>query len=265
MFIESFDGTKLFLNKEVTPADKAVAVIVHGLAEHSGRYDYLAQKFHESGIGTYRFDHRGHGQSEGERTYYEKYTDMLQDIDGIVTLAQTENPGKPVFMVGHSMGGFGTSLYGAKYPNKGLAGIVLSGAKTNTHGGIKVTPTPDMDAHTKFPNALGAGVCSVPEVVDWYAKDPLNAKTYTLGLLMALQEGLKWFVPNMKEFTYPVLAMHGEADGLVDVQCTYDFFKGCGSTDKQMKIYGGLYHEIFNEYCKDEVIGDAIRWILNRC
>ena len=63
------------------------------------------------------------------------------------------------------------------------------------------------------------------------------------------------------EFYYPVLMTHGEKDGLVSVQDTYDFFKEAGSEDKQMKIYGGLFHEILNEYCKDEVIGDMIRWM----
>ena len=58
--------------------------------------------------------------------------------------------------------------------------------------------------------------------------------------------------------------LHGENDGLVSVKDTYDFFAKAASKDKQMKIYGGLFHEIFNEYCKDEVIGDVIRWIENR-
>lgn len=58
--------------------------------------------------------------------------------------------------------------------------------------------------------------------------------------------------------------MHGEADGLVAVQDTYDFFQMAASKDRQMKIYGGLFHEIFNEYCRDEVIRDAISWIRNR-
>ena len=265
MFVESFDGTQLFLNKETTPHDRAVAVIIHGLAEHCGRYDYLAQKFHEQGVGTYRFDHRGHGQSQGETTYYNTYTEMLRDIDRIVTLAQTENPGKPLFLVGHSMGGFGAALYGAAYPQKGLSGIVLSGAKTGVHGGLQAEIPAGIDPHTKLPNQLGPGVCSVPEVVDQYAADPLNAKTYTVGLVMALGEGLGWFAHHKQDFCYPVLMLHGEKDGLVGVECTTDLFRDCGSADKQMKIYGGLFHEIFNEYCRDEVIGDALGWILHRC
>lgn len=55
--ITSFDGTKLYLKKKRQQINKAVIVIVHGLCEHQGRYDYFAEKLHEAGIGTYRFDH----------------------------------------------------------------------------------------------------------------------------------------------------------------------------------------------------------------
>ena len=61
----SFDSTQLYLNKEAVDQAKAAAVIVHGLCEHQGRYDYFAELFHQAGISTYRFDHRGHGRSEG--------------------------------------------------------------------------------------------------------------------------------------------------------------------------------------------------------
>ena len=126
----SFDGTKLFVNKEVDMDCRAVCVIVHGLCEHQGRYDYLAEKMHEMGFGTYRFDHRGHGRSEGERTYYDDFNQLLDDVNVVVDMAVSENSALPVFLLGHSMGGFAVALYGAKYPNKNLRGIITSGALT---------------------------------------------------------------------------------------------------------------------------------------
>lgn len=126
----SYDGTKLFFNRETMPGQKAVAVIVHGLAEHQGRYDYVADRLHEAGIGTYRFDHRGHGRSEGERTYLADFNQLPDDTNVIVDRAIAENPDKPVFLIGHSMGGFTVSAFGAKYPDKRLAGIITSGALT---------------------------------------------------------------------------------------------------------------------------------------
>lgn len=262
--ITSFDGTKLFLNKEMVDNSKAVCIIVHGLCEHQGRYDYLAEKFHKAGISTYRFDHRGHGRSDGEKTYYNDFNEMLDDVNVIVDMTICENQNFPVFLLGHSMGGFAVSLYGAKYPNKKLAGIVTSGALTKDNGKLISSVPKELDPHEKLPNELGQGVCSVQEVVDWYGKDPYNTKTFTTGLCYAICDGLRWFEDEVKNFNYPVLMMHGENDGLVSVQDTYDFFKAASSKDREMKIYGELFHEIFNEYCRDEVIDDSIRWILNR-
>ena len=91
--IPSYDNTKLYLNKETDMDCRAVAVIVHGLCEHQGRYDYFSGLFHKAGIGTYRFDHRGHGRSEGERTYYTDFNELLDDTNVVVDLAIAENPG----------------------------------------------------------------------------------------------------------------------------------------------------------------------------
>ncbi|MDO4547067.1 MAG: alpha/beta hydrolase [Clostridia bacterium] len=264
MTIKSFDGVELYLNKQTDEADECVCVIVHGLAEHQGRYDYLAGKFNEAGIGTYRFDHRGHGRSSGERTYYNDFNELIDDVNAVVDMAIAENPDKPVFLLGHSMGGYGVSLYGVKYPDKKLRGIITSGALTHDKRQLIAGVPAGLDVHMTLPNELGPGVCSVKEVVEWYALDPYNCKTVTPGLYYALAEGVKWFSGKVKEFEYPVLMLHGENDALVSVEDTYEFFKICSSKDKQMKIYGNLFHEIFNEYCRDEVIADAISWILNR-
>lgn len=262
--ISSFDGMKLFLNKEIPDSPRAAAVIVHGLCEHQGRYDYFAELFHKAGIATYRFDHRGHGRSEGERTFYTDFNELLDDTNVVVDMAIAENPDIPVFLIGHSMGGFTVSLYGAKYPDKKLRGIITSGALTHDFFGTITGCPKGLDVHMRMPNELGDGVCSVMEIVDWYGKDPYNTQSFTTGLCYALGGGLDWFKEKEKTFAYPVLMLHGEKDSLVSVKDTYTFFENAASKDKQMKIYGGLFHEIFNEYCKDEVIGDAIRWIQAR-
>lgn len=260
----SFDGTQLYLNKEIPEHARAAAVIVHGLCEHQGRYDYLAELFHKAGIATYRFDHRGHGRSEGERTYYSDFNELLDDTNVVVDMAIQENPDIPVFLLGHSMGGFTVSLYGAKYPDKKLRGLITSGALTKDNGHLITGVPKGLDPHTQLPNELGSGVCSVAEVVDWYGKDPYNTKTFTTGLCYAICDGIDWFKEAVHSFAYPVLMLHGEKDGLVSVQDTYEFFADVASTDKQMKIYGNLFHEIFNEYCKDEVIGDVLNWMDRR-
>ena len=188
----------------------------------------------------------------------------MDDVNVVVDMAVSENSALPVFLLGHSMGGFAVALYGAKYPNKNLRGIITSGALTQDNAGLISGVPKGLEPHQKLPNELGTGVCSVPEVVDWYGKDPYNTQTFTTGLCYAICDGVAWFKTAVKDFTYPVLMLHGEKDGLVSVQDTYDFFAAASSTDRQMKIYGGLYHEIFNEYCRDEVISDTLRWMRRR-
>lgn len=85
-------------------------------------------------------------------------------------MAIEENPDIPVFLLGHSMGGFTVSLYGAKYPDKKLRGIITSGALTADNGNLIRGVPGEMDVHTRLANQLGSGVCSVQEVVDWYGK-----------------------------------------------------------------------------------------------
>ena len=164
---------RLYMKKDVPADAKVICVIVHGLCEHQGRYDYLVGKFNAAGIGTYRFDHRGHGRSEGERTYYDSFHDMIDDAKAIVDLAKSEHPDKPVFLLGHSMGGFCVSLFGAKYPGA-VKGIVMSGALTHDNRRLIADVPAGQDVHGKLPNELGDGVCSVKEVVDWYGKDPIT-------------------------------------------------------------------------------------------
>ena len=195
VFVESFDATKLFFNRELVEDARAAIVIVHGLCEHQGRYDYFAEKLHQAGISTYRFDHRGHGRSEGERTYYSDFNEILDDTNVFVDLAIKENPDIPVFLLGHSMGGYTVSLYGAKYPDKKLRGIITSGALTADNGNLIRGVPGEMDVHTPLANQLGSGVCSVQEVVDWYGKDPYNKQSFTAGLCYAICDGEKSRVP----------------------------------------------------------------------
>lgn len=262
--INSFDGTQLYMKKETAPDNKAIVVIVHGLCEHQGRYDYFAEKLHAAGYGTYRFDHRGHGRSQGDVPNYTSYHEILDDTNVIVDMAIAENPHIPVYLLGHSMGGFAVALYGAKYPDKKLRGIVTSGAAVCDTIGLFAGAPAGLDPNLELPNELGGGVCSVQEVVDWYGKDPYNKKTYCVGLVYALQEGQKWFQESMKGFSYPVLMTHGQNDGLVGMDDSLIFFRNAASKDKQLKIYGNLFHEILNEYCRDEVIADMIAWMDRR-
>ncbi|PYE52440.1 lysophospholipase [Paenibacillus barcinonensis] len=261
--IQSFDGTQLYFSKDIVENAKAAVVIVHGLAEHASRYDYVTEKLNNRGFNVYRFDHRGHARSEGPRTFYSDFHHLIDDVNVIVEAALQESGDTPLFVIGHSMGGFATSSFATKYPGK-VKGIVLSGALTRYNTKVAGELPMDLPAGTYFPNELGSGVCGDPEVVSAYANDPLVEKQISVDLFNSLGYGMEWLKQHAEQFVEPVLLLHGANDGLVSEKDSRDFFGDIASTDKTLKIYANLMHEIFNEKAKDEVIEEAIAWIEKR-
>lgn len=138
-YLSSFDGTRLFLKIDAPTAPKAIIVIVHGLCEHLGRYDYMTRQLIARNFGVYRFDHRGHGRSEGKPIFYNNFNEMIDDVNSVVELAKQEHPTLPIFLIGHSMGGFAVTTFGMKYPDK-VNGIVTSGALTRFNRAFQIPP-----------------------------------------------------------------------------------------------------------------------------
>lgn len=257
----SFDGTELFGKTDAVDTPLAAVVIVHGLCEHQGRYDYLTMRLNAQGYTVYRFDHRGHGRSGGQKVYYATFDEIARDADVVVDRAIAENPDLPVFMVGHSMGGYCAALYAHLFSGK-VDGFVLSGAWTrdNKHmcDGALATDEPDL---TYMQNELSGGVCSDPSVGERYMADPLVVKEMSLGLFRALHEGHEYMRAHTADFVDPVLILHGGDDGLVAPKDSLELYEQIAAEDKSLRIYAGLLHEIFNEYDKDAVIEDALDWL----
>ncbi|MDR1432129.1 MAG: lysophospholipase [Propionibacteriaceae bacterium] len=259
----SFDGTKLFAKLEVPTGPKALVVIVHGLCEHLGRYDYLAARLLAQRYAVFRFDHRGHGRSDGERVYYSDFNEIVDDTNAAFDVAQREVPDLATYVIGHSMGGYAATLFGTKYPEK-AAGIVLSGALTRYNNALMGPLPMPGDPHSYLPNELGGGVCSDPAVAEAYDADPLVGKQISIGLCNSFAGGLEYLKAEAAAFKAPALILHGGIDGLVAELDSRQLFGEISTTDKSLRIYAGLMHEIFNEFSKDEVIKDVVRWLNSR-
>ena len=261
--IRSFDGTQLFTRKDTAEEQKAAVVIAHGLAEHLGRYDALAETLLQHNFTVYRYEQRGHARSEGERTFFKDFNEMPDDLKTIMDLAKEENGEQQVFLIGHSMGGFTAAAFGTKYPDE-AAGIVLSGALTRYNNELFGPLPMDLPPDTYLDNELGEGVCSDPEVVKAYAEDPLVEKKISVGLINEFAPGIAWLKENAESFIDPVLVLHGNEDGLVAEKDSRDFYGEIGSKDKTLKIYAGLMHEIFNEPSKYKIYDEVIEWMEDR-
>lgn len=264
-FLGSSD-TKLFYKVDKVDNAKAVVIFVHGICEHLGRYDYLKDRFNNEGYNVYRYDARGHGKSEGVRGGLSNFDDYLEDLNILVDMVKNDNKNLKLVLLGHSMGGLVATAYTCKYHDK-VDYLVLSGACNvcpSMASSLKYLPY-NLMGKLKYANKLGDGVCSVKEVVEAYNNDPLVLKKVSFRLLgCAFVGGTKYVNKNIKNITCPTIVMHGEKDGIVVKETGEWTYNHLEVKDKTLKIYEGLYHEIFNEYCKDQVIDDLLNWCKER-
>lgn len=268
--IKTADGNDLYYTEDIPHEPKAIIVIVHGFGEHSGRYEYVKDKLNEFGYGVYRFDNRGHGKSGGERGHLKNFNYLICDANALVDLAKEEFSDLPIFMLGHSMGGFITAAYGIKHQDK-LKGQILSGAATLEPIQMKglrgefLKLLNNITPNMKIKNRLSKLLSKDQEIVKDYEEDELNLKEATLQFYVEfLINGIGWLKENMHYYKYPCLILHGGDDKIVYKEASENFYNSISSTDKQLKIYEGLYHEIFNENERDMVINDIVNWLEER-
>lgn len=258
-----YNNIKIYAKKDLVENAKANVVIVHGIFEHLDRYDYLVSKLNNEGYNVYRYDARGHGRSEGKKGDLNKFDEFLIDLDYYINQVKKEFPDKKVVLLGHSMGGLVATSYASLF-NEKIDYLVLSGACNQTPKAakaLKFIPT-FVAALLKYKNALGSGVCGDEKVVEAYNNDPLVLKEGTMRLMKnAFINGCGLVNNNIANISVPTLVMHGEKDGIVVVDTGKWTYENLKVEDKTLKIYSDLYHEIFNEVSKDEVIADVTNWL----
>lgn len=258
--LQSFDHTRLYGIKDQVIDSKKIVIIVHGLCEHTGRYEHIAAGLNQAGYTTYRYNHRGHGTSEGKRTFFGSFTDISDDLNCVVDYVRKENPGLKLFLLGHSMGGHAVACFGTRFPGK-VDGMILAGALTRqSNAAPGEFPIPLPEEHY-FENGFEGAICSDPEVVEQYNKDPFVERRVSVGLLNRCWEGVQFLKENGQAFRDPVLVLHGCCDSIISEKDSREFFGDISSADKTLKIYAGLYHEILNEKCKDEILKEMITWL----
>jgi acylglycerol lipase len=251
-------------------APKAILLVVHGIAEHSGRYTNLVNYFVPKGYAVYSFDLRGHGRSDGTRSYIEHFSYYLDDLQTFFNLVRTENPNTKIFMVGHSMGSTIAIDYAIEHQAE-LKGLIVSG--TTLKAGSSVNKASILMAEILSVLIPKMGVmaldtdllCRDKAVVAAYVNDPL---VYT-GKLRArwgieLMKTMTKLQSGMSELTLPILIMQGSQDRISDPSSSKMLYDGVSSKDKTMTIYEGFYHEIFNDPERQQVFTDMEAWLKAR-
>jgi alpha-beta hydrolase superfamily lysophospholipase len=249
---------------------KAVLLVVHGLAEHSGRYMNVVNHFVPLGYAVYGLDHIGHGKSEGTRVYVDRFAEYTDTLKLYFDLIRLEHPDKPVFLIGHSMGGLIGALYLLEHQDE-LAGAVLSGPLIKMAGDISpVVVFMGKLLSTLAPKvgltALSAeGVSSDPAVVQAYVNDPLvHTGKITARLAGELIAATQRINADAARITLPLLIVQGSEDKLVDPAGAKLLYDAVSSGDKTLNIYEGFYHEVCNEPECHQVLSDIEAWLGQR-
>lgn len=251
-------------------APRAVLVLSHGLGEYARRYDHVARRFGEAGLVTYALDHRGHGRSGGKRVLVRDIHEYTSDFDTLVGIATREHHGLKCIVLGHSMGGGIVFAYGVERPdNYDL--MVLSGPAVAAQDQV----SPLLALAAKVLGAVLPGLPAQELDVDAISRDPAVVAAYKedplvyhgkvpAGIGRALLLVGETMPRRAPALTAPLLVVHGEQDRLISVAGSRRLVECVGSTDVELKVYPGLYHEVFNEPEREQVLDDVVSWITAR-
>ena len=246
---------------------KAYLVIVHGLAEHSGRYMNLVNHFVPLGYAVYGLDHLGHGKSSGERVLVKEFSDYTVTLKKYLDLVDIWQPEIPVFLVGHSLGGLIVPIYLLDHQDE-LSGAIVSGP------GVKIPEY--VNSVTIMMGRILSGilprfglmaleaesVSKDPAVVEAYVNDPLVYRGKTTARLGAeMLKAINRLKKQGNKINLPILILQGKEDSMVDHDCSSYLYYLVGSKDKVLKQYDGLYHEVFNEPEREMVFQDVQAWL----
>ncbi|MGV0743665.1 alpha/beta hydrolase [Mycolicibacterium sp. XJ870] len=246
---------------------RGVVVLSHGYAEHAGRYHHVARRFGAAGLIVYALDHRGHGRSGGKRVYLRDMSEFVGDFHRLVGIAAGEHPALPRIVLGHSMGGGIVFTYGVEYPDEYTA-MVLSGPAVHAQDGL----SPLLVVAAKVLGKVAPGlpvekldadaVSRDPEVVAAYKSDPLvHQGRLPAGIARALIGVGETMPQRASALAAPLLVVHGEKDRLIPVAGSRVLVECIASQDVHLKVYPGLFHEVFNEPEKALVLDDVTSWI----
>lgn len=244
---------------------RGVVVIVHGFNSHSGQYLWVGEQFAAEGLAVYALDLRGRGRSDGERFYVEKIEDYTDDVETLVRTAKSENPGLPVFVLGHSAGGVTSCVYTLDHQDE-IDGLICESFAYEL-------PVPDLvlsflkglshiTHHTHVFTLKNEDFSRDPQVVESMNNDPLikgeSQPAQTAAVLINAGNRLREEFPLIK---IPVLILHGTEDKATKPSGSQHFYEQASSTDKTLKLYEGHFHDLLNDIGKEEVIADIKGWI----
>ncbi len=267
-FFTAKDHLRLYWTSDLPDSPRAHVAVVHGYADHIGRYRPVTDALVADGFAVHGFDYRGHGRADGRRGFCDKWPDYVEDLALYWERVRKASGGQKLFLLAHSHGALMAVHLLASRGMEGLSGAVLSAPYFK----LAITPpaTKVMAARVVgkvvpwIPIQSGLKVEDLtrdPDIQRATAADPLYIRTATP----------RWFVESTRaqvealalsiRVTAPIFILCGSADGVAAPAAARSFFETVGSADKKFKEYPGMRHEPLNELGREEVFRDISGWI----
>ncbi|WP_395820315.1 lysophospholipase [Archangium minus] len=259
--VESAGGLKLYYQAWRPPGQPRTAVaIIHGIGEHSGRFKNIVDYLVARGHAVYALDLRGHGRSPGQRGHLMSWSEYREDVKAFLGRISTREPGRPLFLYGHSMGGLVVLDYVLRHP-EGLSGTIISGPPFESVG----VATPLLVASARILSRLwptfaldvpleAEALCRDRERITQYLGDPLVHRRCSVRWAAEALDAGAWVKAHAAELRLPLLLLHGEEDRINTAAGTRRFFESVSYPDKTLHLVPGGYHEPHSDPGYEQVL-----------
>lgn len=266
-FFDAGDGLRLFFRRWFVAGAKGLVAIVHGFAEHSGRYGHVVDFLCEAGWSVATFDCRGHGQSGGRRAHIDHYQEYLDDTNSFLDEVKRAGYAGVPILLGHSQGGLIGASFVRMLPGA-VSGLVLSSPFLGLAMKVPAAKVAVGKLVSKiFPTlSLKTGLDPAwlshdQDVVEKYAADPLVSNIATARWFTEIQQAQAAALQQAGGISCPLLMLLAGDDRVASAPASRNLFEGAGSADKILHEYPDYYHEVLNEVGRGKVLADLGAWL----
>ena len=264
-WLEGTGGRIFTRHWQAEGSPKTSLVICHGVNSHGGQYIRAAEDFASRGFAVTALDLRGRGKSDGERFYVESIDEYVSDLSLTIEYARSRNSELPIYLLGHSAGGVTATTYALDYQDR-IAGLICESfafrvfapnfALKLLEGASHIAP------HAHVLRLKMEDFSRDPDWVSELEADPLTEdEVQPVATVAAFARAGERFVREFPRINLPLLILHGTADKATRPDGSQQFFDEAGSSDKTLKLYEGHYHDLLNDFGKEDVMDDIAGWI----
>ncbi|WP_417851360.1 lysophospholipase [Thalassoglobus sp.] len=271
--VTTSDGVQLHCVEHPVINSHGTVLLVHGLGEHSARYDHVVQVMNRSGLSVMRFDHRGHGLSPGRRGHIPSYETFLDDLSLVANRVIENRPNQKIVLYGHSMGGGIVANWALRRFDDSwsdhVIGAVLSAPWFRLTSQLtlwqKLLAFPVAGVFPKLTISTKIHVtqtCRSDDAIERFQRDSLNHRRISLRTLTECYRAGQFALANAERFPLPILAVHGSADRVTSPEATREF---CSKiNDARFIPLDDLIHEPHHDPKWREVVYHTTEWVLKR-